>query len=434
MKKHRNKKQYLQRLRAGLTPDQQLEKIIQDEMCIGCGICQSIAGVKSLEMQLVEEGYQRPVILKALKQSTVDKIFEVCPGTHIEGLPDSLVEEDSNYDNVWGVWREMVLTHATDAEVRHVGSTGGLLTALGLYLIDSDEVDFVLHAKASDQYPTFGEPFVSRTQEDIMIAAGSRYGPTATLIDIAAILDQCEKEDETFAFIGTPCDVTALRNYATIDPRVDAYCKYQMAMVCGGFMAPQGLSEFLRSIQIDPEKVTGLRYRGFGCPGPTRIETSDGAVIEKNYLDFWGGSEAAWQLPFRCKVCADGIGDATDIAASDTWEGGSPTWQEQEGDLGTNAAIVRTKAGQHLMESAVRAGYVSCTAIITPSDMNRFQPHQENKKRQVWARFAGMRSVGAIVPDVRGLRLKPLARQNTFNENLQQAKGARRRYRNKDHN
>ena len=423
-----NKKNYLEHCRQDLSPDQQLQKIVDDGMCIGCGICQSVAGPDKILMTVTDDGNEIPIVQSPLSQSAADKIYLVCPGTKVEGLPEKLVEQDSHYDEVWGIWRQLVLTYASEPDIRHLGSTGGVLTALGLYLLEHNVVDFVLHAKASSKHPTFGERFISRNRSDILKAAGSRYGPTATLIDIVEVLNACEQRGERFAFIGTPCDVSALRNYAKLDKRVDELCRYQLAMVCGGFMAPSGMGNFLRGLGVDPESVTGLRYRGYGCPGQTRIETNDGGVIEKNYLDFWGGGESAWQLPFRCKICPDGIGDATDIAVSDTWDGGSPTWEGQAGDLGTNATIVRTLEGQKLLQNAVEAGYLSLDLTLTPDDMNRFQPHQENKKRQVWSRFAGMRSAGSIVPDVRGLRLKPLARQNSFAENLGQAQGARRRY------
>ena len=46
-------------------------------------------------------------------------------------------------------------------------------------------------------------------------------------------------------------------------------------------------------------------------------------------------------MPFRCKICPDAIGDTADIAALDTWVGGSP----KKEDEGFNAAIVRTEKG-----------------------------------------------------------------------------------------
>ncbi|MGI9319435.1 MAG: Coenzyme F420 hydrogenase/dehydrogenase, beta subunit C-terminal domain [bacterium] len=423
----KKKNSYVKKIQNGLTPQQRLYQIVEDGMCIGCGICQSLAGPDNVRMNLVENGAERPVVIGRIEPEVINKIIAVCPGTHIEGLPERLVDEASRYDEVWGQWRRISLAWAQQSEVRYIGSTGGLLTALGLYLVESGEVDFLLHATASNENPTFGERLISRNRADVLRGAGSRYGPTATLIDMLEILDQCEKLNESFALIGTPCDITAMRNLAEIDPRVDEYCRYQLAMVCGGFMKPSGMKQFLGDLGIRMDQVSDLRYRGYGCPGPTRIETLDGNVTEKNYLDFWGEDESVWQLPFRCKVCADGIGDAADIAVSDTWDGGSPTWEGQIDDPGTNAAIVRSAAGEHLLDRAKAAGYVCVGDTLTPRDMDRLQPHQVTKKHSVWARFVGMRSAGKVVPDVRGLRLKPLARRNTLKENLSQARGSRRR-------
>ena len=59
-------------------------------------------------------------------------------------------------------------------------------------------------------------------------------------------------------------------------------------------------------------------------------------------------------MPFRCKICPDAIGDSSDIAALDTWRGGSPKGEDE----GFNAAIVRTKKGLGLLNEAAKAGYI----------------------------------------------------------------------------
>ncbi len=418
---------YLRDLQNGLTPEERLYKVVTDAMCIGCGLCQSIAGRERVQMRLVENLTERPVITGELDAGTVDRIYRVCPATRIEGLPETLIDSASRSDKVWGVWRRLVLAWAAEPDIRHLGSTGGLLTALALYLLEQGEVDFIVHARASRRYPAFGERAISRSREDIIAAAGSRYGPTATLVDMLEILDRAEAADERFAFIGTPCDVTGLRNLATEDSRVDSLCRYQLTMVCGGFMAPTALRRYLRELDVEWDDLHALRYRGHGCPGPTRVETADGRAIERNYLDFWGEDESSWQLPFRCKVCADGIGDAADIAAADTWDGGSPPWEGQEKDPGSNAVIARSRRGEELLARAEAAGYVATGEGLTPRDLDRLQPHQVTKKLAVWSRFVGMRSAGRIVPDVARLRLKSLARTNTLAENLDQARGTRNR-------
>ena len=418
---------YLRKQPCNLTPNQQFYKIVEDGMCIGCGLCESVVGAETICLELVANGFERPVIQSDMSQSVVDTVWACCPGTHVEGLPKSSVNTESNKDLVWGVWRDMYYAYSAEPQVRHLASTGGLLTGLALYLLESRTVDFILHAKASEQRPSFGEPFISRIREDVFAAAGSRYGPTATLKHVVETLHEAQRTDQRFVFIGTPCDVSALRNYAKLDQRVDQYCYAMLTMVCGGFMAPAGLNHFLEQQGIELSQITKIRYRGYGCPGSTTVTTADGQTTEISYLDFWGEDDSGWQLPTRCKVCPDGIGEAADIAASDVWEGGAPTQQEIDTDLGTNGAVVRSLRGEEIMNAAIEAGYLVRGQALTPADMNRFQPHQEAKKRAAWSRFQGMKDAGKIVPDTKRLRLKALAKKNSKDVNKRQRAGTRQR-------
>jgi coenzyme F420 hydrogenase subunit beta len=407
------------------TPEARLYRIVEEGLCIGCGLCQSVAGANRVQMVVTPEGEERPYAVAPLDHATVDRIYAVCPGTRIEGLPEAAIEEATTVDPVWGPTLRIVRAYAADPEVRFKASTGGVLTALGLYLLANGRVDFVLHARASKRQPTFGEHQLSLTRDDVLDGMGSRYGPTAPLVDLGDALDR----GRPFAFIGKPCDVSALRNEARYDPRVDQLCRFKLVLVCGGFMTGPGLRAYLAGLGIDHRDVTRLRYRGYGCPGPTRIETRDGGVVEQNYLDVWGEDDSAWTLPFRCKVCPDAIGEAADLAASDTWPGGAPSWEGQADDPGTNAVIARSRVGLELLEAAARDGALVIERDVTARDMDDYQPHQVAKKRAVWARHLGLRIAGRLAPDVRRLRIAELATENGVAENLRQARGTRRRAR-----
>jgi coenzyme F420 hydrogenase subunit beta len=406
------------------TPTERLYAIVEQGLCIGCGLCQSIAGPDSIKVVKTSSGYEHPVVVGNLDNATVDDIYDACPGTRIDGLPPGLIDETTRIDNVWGPWRRMVRAWASDTEVRYEGSTGGVLSALASYLLASKRVDFILHARASTTEPTFGESHLSFTHADVMQAAGSRYGPTAPLIGIREVLDR----GQPFAFIGKPCDISALRNFSRHDNRVDQLVKYWLTPVCGGYMPPLSTQKFLQRNDIDPESVTAFRYRGRGCPGPMRIETKN-QVKELHYLDFWGEDASQWSLPFRCKVCPDGIGEAADIAAADTWPDGSPTREDSEDDPGTNAIIARTVAGIELLESAQRDGAITIEYDVTPDDMSFYQPHQMRKKYAVWARYQGLADEGRVVPQVNRLRIEELAAELTEDTNEQQRAGTRRRIR-----
>ncbi len=404
------------------TPTDRLYAIVEQGLCIGCGLCESVAGGDSVKMAAQPSGYEHPVVVGDLAAATVDTIYDVCPGTRVDGLPSRLLAEGTDVDAVWGPWRRIVRAWAGDPEVRYEGSTGGVLTALGQFLLRSGRVECVLHTRASSVDPTFGEATLSFTEAQVLDAAGSRYGPTATLVDVCAVLDR----GEPFAFIGKPCDIAALRNLARYDARVDELVRYWLTPVCGGWGPPPFTDRVLERMGVRKSELTGFRYRGRGCPGPTRAETASGAV-EMHYLDYWGDDASQWSLPWRCKICPDGIGESADLAASDTWPGGSPTRQDSETDPGTNAVIARTEVGQELLEAAAAAGAITIERDIDPAAMTEYQPHQVSKKQVVASRLAGIGDEGRFVPSYEGLRIDELAAEIPAEIRAHQRAGARER-------
>ncbi|WP_261845003.1 Coenzyme F420 hydrogenase/dehydrogenase, beta subunit C-terminal domain [Aliamphritea ceti] len=395
-------------------------RIVEDGVCIGCGLCQSLTGEAKVRMTKSQSGELRPQILNPLSESDVDRVYATCPSTRAEGLPAPLIDEAPNHDPVWGPYHQLSLGWAGNPEIRHMGATGGVLTALASYLLASKKVAFILHVKASVTEPTFGEATLSFTEADVLEASGSRYGPTAPLIDINAALDR----GEPFALIAKSCDLNAVRNLAHLDPRVNQLIRYWLTPVCGGYMPDTSMDRFLNEQEIQRSEVTALRYRGFGCPGPTTVHTADGKHKDVHYLDFWGEDESAWSLPFRCKICPDGIGDGADIAAADTWQGGSPDRLNSETDLGTNSLIIRTQAGMQLVTDAVNAGALVLGDDVDIEFMNTTQPHQVTKKKAAQARYNGLAAAGILVPETEGLRIQEIHQGNTSKFNYNQQQGA----------
>lgn len=400
------------------SPQERLYAIVEQGLCTGCGLCQSVAGKEKIKVVKTVTNYERPIVVGDLTHADVDKIYDTCPGTRVDGLPEKLAGEGAKTDNVWGVWRDIPRAWAGDDTIRHEGATAGVLTALSQFALETGRVDFVAHVKPGGEDPAFGQVQVSFTLDEVLDGVGSRYGPAAPLREIHAALDL----DRPFMFVGKPCDVAALRNLARHDRRVEKNVKYMLTMVCGGYTTPVALDAFYRRMGTRREDVTKLRYRGLGCPGPTTVEA--GKVSKSvHYLDFWGDDESMWQLPFRCKICPDGIGEAADIAAADTWIGGSPTREGSEDDPGVNALLVRSMAGQELYDAAVAGGAIVTDYSVTPDDMSMFQPHQMRKKYAAFARHQGLEDVGRIVPKTTRLRIQELSRDNSDATNQQQRSG-----------
>lgn len=399
------------------------ERIVTDGLCIGCGLCASLLGPEKVRINKDESGELRPRIQSTLDEADVDLVYATCPGTRCEAIPEAEISAAPYHDLVWGPYHSLTLGWAGEPEVRFEGSTGGVLTALARFLLKSGRVAFVLHVKASEDAPSFGAATISGTVDEVMAGAGSRYGPTAPLINLIAALDR----EQPFAVVAKPCDLNAIRNLAHQDARVDRLIRYMLTPVCGGFMPDEAMGRFLSDNGIDRNQVSSLRYRGRGCPGPTTIETTDGTRRDFHYLDFWGEDESSWSLPFRCKICPDGIGEGADIAAADTWPAASPDREASATDPGTNSIIARTRRGAELLEAATAAGFLEDGGPVDIEFMNKTQPHQVAKKRNMRARFDGLRRAGSLVPETIGLRLDALYRENSTTQNRDQEEGAFKR-------
>jgi coenzyme F420 hydrogenase subunit beta len=381
------------------TPPQRpalLESVVEQGLCIGCGLCQSIAGVERVRMSMNGEHGERPMVLKPLDEATLTAINVACPGIHCEGVGTEPDTPEIVIDPLWGPAIWMATGHAADEAVRFHASSGGALSALGRFLLDSGEVDFILHVAASRDAPLRSIAHLSFTTSDVMEASGSRYGPAAPLIDFKAVLAR----GKPFAFIGKPCDISAIRNYAKLDPRVDELLRYTLNFFCGGVSEFGKTMDYVRKVGLSEPEVTHLRYRGDGCPGPMVMKSRDGRMFKFDYNEMWE-DESRWQLQFRCKICPDSIGERADVTVADVWPGGKP---DTEG-LGFNGFIARTPRGARLLEAAARAHAITLTEDLDVDGLELAQGSHSRRKRGLASRLRALSDAGLMVPHFERLRL-----------------------------
>jgi len=398
----------------------QIDEIVQAGLCIGCGLCESVAGPDRVTFSTTADGRERPIARRRLEAGTLRTINAVCPGTRIEGADVSRFAPGTTIDPIWGPIATAVRGHATDPIVRHRGSSGGALTALAQFLLASGRVELVVHVAASRQAPMRSARHLSFDAVDVLEGCGSRYGPAAPLRDFLSVLER----DRPFALIGKPCDIGAIRNLARIDPRVGRYMRYTLSMICGGASELGKSEDVLRRFGVAERDLTLFRYRGHGNPGAMRIETRDGRTYELSYDEMWE-DEATWRLQSRCKICPDAIGEAADIVVGDTWPYATP----QGEDAGFNSIIARSTAGTELLDAAVSAGVITVCEPLGARQLDYFNPHQVVKKRAVGVRLAALRALGRPVPRVRRLRIARLAAGAGPGPAVREFRGAVRRAR-----
>lgn len=355
-----------------------LTQIADNGLCLGCGGCVGAIGRPDMKMVMTAEGYLRPKARLALSASDEQILQEVCVGQSL--AHDSMGED---YHPLWGPIKWLGTGHANDPEVRYRGSSGGVISAVAIGLVEQGLVDFVVATGADPDDPIGNITRARQDRDEIVSAAGSRYAPSSPLADI----EQYLAAERRFAFIGKPCDVAAFRRLAKRDPRIDRLVPYMIAFFCAGVPSRKGTEKVLDAMGVAHDEVEAFRYRGDGWPGLARARRKDGSEETMDYSSSWGNILNR-HLQFRCKICPDGTGEFADIACADAWYGadGYPDFTERKG---RSLVVARTDKGKELIERLAGEGRISLDALNV-AEISKMQPYQVHRKRHVLARIAAM--------------------------------------------
>lgn len=391
-----------------------LKAVLDGKLCSGCGLCAGVAA-DAVELTLAQPGFLRPRQNAPLSARQERIVAGACPGLTVAPW-DRLAAP--NIDPHWGPWREILTGHATDPRVRFTGSSGGFLTALGQYALRVGLVDAVVTVQAGGRDAPLANPIRIIDQPAALLsAAGSRYGPSAPLANVAALLD----DGRRFLFIGKPCDVSALRQLGRFDDRVAERFPLALSFFCGGVPSLRGSEQVITAMGLVPAEVTAFRYRGNGWPGKARAETRDGKAGEMDYEACWGG-HLSKHVQFRCKICPDAVGGVADIACADAWFGGETGYPQFEDRDGRSLVVVRSEAGAALLETALADGVVVCEASSI-ADIDLMQPSQKRRKSLVAARTAALAATLRPRPRFAGVRVRTAARAAPLRDQLRNLLG-----------
>lgn len=312
-------------------------------------------------MTVSQSGFYRPIFKNRIQNKQIEN---VCPGIRLS------VASASGHHSIWGNVIKVSNAWANDKDIRQTSSSGGVISSLAIYLLESRQVDGVLHAGVDQGTYLYNKLHISRTREDILSRNASRYAPAAMFNDIVVILEDNPKD--TYAFIGKPCDIAAIKNLLSTNPKYMDRIKYFLSIFCAGMPSYNATKKALATFGYEEEPVT-LRYRGDGWPGYFKATYQDGTSCQMTYNDSWG-MILGKSLGFRCKICPDGIGLLADVAVGDSWntKDGYPDFTEGDG---RNFCFIRTEAGLNLFDKAVAERYIVEEPVDVDAikDMQRYQ-------------------------------------------------------------
>lgn len=308
-------------------------KVISPEVCCRCGTCEAFC-------PRIEQKENRPTLIDY--DPLCGLCFAYCPRTFLDmgEIEPKLFGRVRAEDEALGIFRKAASAQAKAA----AGSAqdGGVATALLVQALESGMIDCAVVTGRDEEWRTIAR--VARTPEEIISAAGTKYTISNSVF---AVKEALEKGCEKIGFVGTPCQIQALRKVQLLEEPYE-FGQEKIALLVGLFC--------MENFDYD-ELMEGLVRGRFGLEpkNVARFEIKKGMfrVIDKAGIAHEVKIEETDRYTFKgCGPCFDFSSELADVSVGSV---GSPE--------GWSTVLTRTEIGEKLYSSALGAGSVQEKAI-----------------------------------------------------------------------
>ena len=371
---------------------QRVKEVTHSDCCTGCGTCVGLCPNKALKMELTLEGRYIPQIVENNCQECY-LCMKVCPvsNENFKELNQFIFNKIPD-NKLIGNFINCYIGYSTNSTIRWRATSGGLITSLLLFLLKKQLIDGALLTRINKENPLKAEPFIARTEEEILSAMGSKYVP----VPLNQLLNQILAEDGKFAVVGLPCHIQGIRRAELKIPGLRDKIAYHFGIVCSHTVSFLGVEYILNKMGIASNEIAELKYRGDGWPGGIKVLRKDGQQkFLPNQGSLWSEIFGAYFfVPFCCTLCHDDLNEYADISFADAWL----TKIMKTDKKGTSIAITRTQNGEKLIEDSVLNGAVK-VATLSVEDLIKSQLWPILfKKRNIKARVILLKIFGKTIP------------------------------------
>ena len=215
-----------------------VQEVQKPGLCHRCGGCVTFCtAINYGALELDEEG--KPRYAEMEKCIECGLCYAICPEINE-------FEEETKRLVAWsapmGRVIETSVLRALDARIRETATDGGAVTALLVHLFDTGRIDGAVVTRQINPYQR--EPFLARTRQEILDSAGfhidtspgmkrfsDRYLTYASIQELQPLMT---KGLRRVAFVGTPCQIKAIRKMQAMEIVPAESIAYCLGLFCSG--------------------------------------------------------------------------------------------------------------------------------------------------------------------------------------------------------
>lgn len=336
-----------------------LARIVDGGLCHRCGSCVGICptGVLALDRQ----EYPRVNNLSAC--TDCDLCVRVCPGDEFSwhdlnqetfGAPGDIAETH-------GFFNRATIAYAQDVLLRENSTSGGLVTALLVHLLEQGKIDGAVVIASDDQILWKGRPIVARSREELLSSTKSKYAIAST----NSMLAEVRNRPGRYALVGLPCQIHGFIKAARLDERVRERVVLTIGLVCHAAIEHEAYDVIWQSLGERAAQAQKFISRVGKHPGTPHLLMKDGSQYPVYFGERRGYRPSSLEVinilyrlytPARCLTCFDAMSEFADITVGDPWL--APPEDDVDFYQGWSFAMLRTARGEAAYDSALEAGCI----------------------------------------------------------------------------
>ena len=260
-------------------------------------------------------------------------------------------------DEEFGIYHKLAIAQAADDNILKVCQDGGAVTALLSFALEKGFIDSAIVAGTIKERPFYPTSKLATTSEDLWGAAGTKYSCAPTVLSLA---DLSMQKKTKAAFVGTPCQVQAIRNMQMAGLKLVAPVKLVIGLMCSECFTYEGLMEnhIRDKLSINLADVKKMNIKG------KLLVTTDSGVTTVPLEDIKQYARKG------CSLCDDFSSELADISV---------------GGLGLDSwtfTIIRTDKGEALFSEAEKARFLKTKTVDPRTRALKLLTKISKKKRK----------------------------------------------------
>ncbi|MHA1268587.1 MAG: Coenzyme F420 hydrogenase/dehydrogenase, beta subunit C-terminal domain [Candidatus Helarchaeota archaeon] len=314
-----------------------IKTIVENNLCCLCGACKAICPVEAIE--IIDD----KAVIDESKCIHCGLCNYHCPRTF---LPINLLKEfttnikhnflEELQTQPFGPYKILKSAQTQNADIREVCQDGGMVTSFLQYLFDNNMIDgAVVVKRLPKSWNTM--PVIVTNFESLLETAGTKYAVSSNFV---ALNKAREIGCKQLAFVGTPCQVQAMRKYqvySNIYSDIWGSIEYVIGIFCMETFSYDNVLKISEEI----------------CNTP--IDNVSKMDINKGKFFVYNLDKEAVEVPIKevtslarhgCHYCIDLTNELADISCGSI--GSGPGW---------STIVVRTEKGEQLYNNALKANY-----------------------------------------------------------------------------